>query len=135
VSKLRGIPQPPTHLSDAERAEWRRVARLLKDAGLLEQLDKTLLAAYCTVYTRWVEAEAKVKEFGMVVKGPNGFPMQSPWLSVANRAMKEMLSILGELGMTPASRSRIPKAEKPETKARTVKYPRLDPRDILEHAN
>ncbi len=135
ASRLRGIPQPPDHLSETEREEWRRVARLLKDGGLLDALDKTLLAAYCTVHTRWVEAEEKVKEHGTVIKGPNGYPMQSPYLSIANKAMHEMLSMLGEMGMTPASRSRIPKAEASDKPARTVRQPKLDPRDLLESLN
>ena len=136
ASALKGIPKAPDHLNDDERAEWRRVARLLKSAGLLDALDKTLLAAYCTVYTRWLAAEEQVKKHGLVIKAPNGFPMQSPYLSIANQAVKQMMTMLGELGMTPASRSRLPKQEAEERKPRrTTKLHTLDPREILEHAN
>ena len=135
-STLTGVPKAPDHLSDDERAEWRRVAKLLKDAGLLDSLDKTLLAAYCTVYARWVEAETLVKKHGLVIKAPNNMPMQSPYLSVANHAVKQMMTMLGEMGMTPASRSRMPVKEADErTPRRTTKPHHLEAADILQALN
>lgn len=152
-STLKGIPRPPAHLNETERAEWRRVARLLKEAGLLDSLDKTLLAAYCTVYARWVEAEDMVKKYGLVVRTPRkkkegednkdnkdkdepAWPMQSPYLPIANKCLHQMMQMLGEMGMTPAARSRIPKSEAREQRPqRKFKAHTVDPRDILELAN
>ena len=42
-----------------------------------------------------------------MVKSPTGFPMQSPYLAVANRQAEIMMRIASEFGFTPASRSRI----------------------------
>ena len=42
-----------------------------------------------------------------MLKSPNGFPVQSPYLAVANRALEQMRSFLNDFGMTPASRSRV----------------------------
>ena len=64
-------------------------------------------AAYCTAYGRWVEAEQALQTHGVLMKSPSGFPMQSPYLTVANRAMEQMRSLLSEFGMSPASRSRV----------------------------
>ena len=130
-SPSKGIPRAPDNLSEDEKTEWKRVSRLLRDAGLLESLDKTLLTAYCITYSRWLKAENKIKRHGMLVKSPNGYPMQSPYLAIANKAMEQMLKILGELGMTPASRSRIPKQEKERKRNRTVAMGAIDPRDLL----
>jgi hypothetical protein len=41
------------------------------------------------------------------VKSPNGFPVQNPYLSVANRAMKQVKEFASEFGLTPSSRTRI----------------------------
>jgi len=49
----------------------------------------------------------KVKKFGAVVKSPQDFPIQSPYLSIANRQTEIMMRIASEFGFTPASRSRI----------------------------
>ena len=42
-----------------------------------------------------------------MVKSPSGYPMQSPYVSVANRQAEIMMRIASEFGFTPASRSRI----------------------------
>jgi phage terminase small subunit len=41
------------------------------------------------------------------VKLPNGYPVQSPYIAIANRQAEIMLRIAPEFGVTPASRSRI----------------------------
>lgn len=42
-----------------------------------------------------------------MIKAPSGFPVQSPYLSIANRQTEFMMRIASEFGFTPASRSRI----------------------------
>jgi phage terminase small subunit len=41
------------------------------------------------------------------VKSPNGYPIQSPYIAIANRQAEIMMRIASEFGFTPASRSRI----------------------------
>lgn len=101
------IPEKPAHLSDAAAAEWDVVAPQLLEAGLLSTIDRTALAAYCQAYGRWVEAEVALKTHGTLVKSPSGFPMVSPYLTVANKAMEQMTKMLIEFGMSPSSRSRV----------------------------
>ncbi|MGD9935306.1 MAG: phage terminase small subunit P27 family [Dehalococcoidia bacterium] len=101
------VPAAPRHLSDEAKREWHRVGRQLADAGLVTALDRAALAAYCQAWGRWVEAEELLKRHGMLVKSPNGYPMMSPYLNVANRAMEQMRLLLTEFGMSPSSRSRV----------------------------
>lgn len=103
------LPPPPDHLTEAEKAEWRRIGKHLLEAGLLTKLDLDVLEAYCRTYVRWVEAEEQVRRYGTVIKSPNGYPIQSPYLAIANKALAQMKSLMGEMGLTPASRVRIPK--------------------------
>lgn len=83
------------------------MARKLYQLGLLTELDSSALALYCQAFGRWVQAEEKLKQFGLLIKTPNDHPAQSPYLSIANKSMEQMKSLLGEFGMTPSSRSRI----------------------------
>jgi phage terminase small subunit len=49
-----------------------------------------------------------------MIKSPSGYPVQSPYVSVANRQAEIMMRIAPEFGFTSASRSRIsahPQAE------------------------
>jgi P27 family predicted phage terminase small subunit len=103
-----GVPDCPNYLDDEAKAEWFRTAKVLSDMGLLSLADRTALAAYCVVYGRWLKAEEQVKKFGSIVKSPEkGFPMKSPYLSVADQALDAMLKLMVEFGLTPSSRSRI----------------------------
>lgn len=103
-----GVPDCPDHLDDEAKAEWFRTAGVLHEMGLLTKADRAALAAYCTVYSRWVHAEAQVKKFGSIVKSPEkGFPMKSPYLTIADQALEAMRKFMVEFGLTPSSRSRI----------------------------
>jgi P27 family predicted phage terminase small subunit len=101
------MPDCPPHLSDVAKAEWERIAGPLHDMGVLTLVDRAALAAYCQAYGRWVEAEDKLRETPTLLKTPSGYVQQSPWLSVSNKQLELMGRYMAELGMTPASRSRV----------------------------
>lgn len=103
----RAMPTCPAHLSPTAKAEWKRLGRQLHTLGLLSELDRAALAAYCQAYGRWAEAEKKLKETPLLLKTPAGYVQPSPWLSVANKQLELMLRFMGELGLSPASRSRV----------------------------
>jgi len=100
-------PRCPSHLSPAAQKEWRRLANSLHRMGVLTTVDRAALAAYCQAYGRWVEAEEKLKETPTLYKTPSGYVQQSPWLGIANKQLELMGRFMVELGMTPASRSRV----------------------------
>jgi P27 family predicted phage terminase small subunit len=79
----------------------------LGELGLLTNLDRAALAAYCGAYALWAEATAAIQKYGTMVKAPSGYPMQSPYIGLANRQAELMIRLSSEFGFTPASRSRI----------------------------
>jgi phage terminase small subunit len=147
-SVQRRLPSPPKYLSAAAKVEWFHTGRLLREAGLLSNLDAAALAAYCSAYARHAEAEAMLQgpagacpncdpriahegvaacrppshlapEFGVVLRDRRGRIGPSPYIQIANQTMAQMIRLLGELGMTPSSRSRIPREvdERPKGRA------------------
>jgi P27 family predicted phage terminase small subunit len=119
------LPSAPEHLSDVARAEWQCVAEELYNIGTLARIDRSMLAAYCQAYADWVEAEGKLKRFGKIIMSPKrtitkkrrdgtevtetsgGYPQQSPYVSLRNKALAQMYRFAVEFGMSPSSRSRI----------------------------
>ena len=101
------IPTCPSWLSKDAKKEWRRISKELDVLGLLTKMDMAALAGYCDSYGRFSEASKKLQEHGMIIKAPSGYPVQSPYLSILNAALKSMKSFLVEFGMTPSSRTRI----------------------------
>lgn len=80
----------------------------------MSEVDRAAIAFYCVTWARHVEAEDMIQKAaaasggsGLFVKTPNGFPVQSPWLSVSNKAMELCTKFLTEFGMTPSARTRV----------------------------
>jgi P27 family predicted phage terminase small subunit len=66
-----------------------------------------MLAAYCMVFARWVEAERELRKTAKLVKSPSGYPLQNPWLAIANRAIEQMRQLGSDLGLSAAALTRI----------------------------
>jgi P27 family predicted phage terminase small subunit len=98
---------PPEWMDDAAKAEWVRVAPMLARNGLLTEMDVDALSCYCQAWCTWRAASDQIRKFGMVVKAKNGFPMQSPYVPIANKAMLAMKGFMTEFGMTPSARAHV----------------------------
>jgi phage terminase small subunit len=53
----------------------------------------------------WLDATAAIKEYGAVIKTPNGDHAQSRYVTLANQHATVMLRRGDELGLSPASRT------------------------------
>jgi P27 family predicted phage terminase small subunit len=101
------LPDCPEELSEAAKDEWQRIAPELLALGLLASIDRSGLALYCEAYARWIDAITSIQKYGAVIKSPSGFPIQSPYVAIANKAGEQVRLMLAEFGMTPAARSRV----------------------------
>lgn len=105
------LPTAPSYLCDVAKAEWRKTGKRLLAMGIMTDIDTSALAAYCQAFARWVEAEQMLNERGVLWRSTNddGIELftQSPYLSIANKALEQMQKLLVEFGMTPSSRSRV----------------------------
>lgn len=97
----------PAILKGGSRAEWYRVVKLLSPVGIATAADRAVLTAYCIAWGRLLEAEAHIEADGMVITTSTGYPIQSPWLGIANKSAEHVHKFAVECGMTPSSRSRL----------------------------
>lgn len=114
------IPKAPKHVREDKDAflEWKRITAELAKYGLVSEVDRAALTFYCVSWARHCEAERMIAKAaaagggsGLFVKTPNGFPVQSPWVAVSNKAMEICRVFLAEFGMTPAARTRVTPSE------------------------
>jgi P27 family predicted phage terminase small subunit len=82
------------------------VVPYLVETGELTVLDLMPLAIYCAAARDWLQSNEVIQKVGTVMKSPSGFPVQSPYVSIANRSAEVMLKILLEFKFTTASRGR-----------------------------
>lgn len=111
----------PEHLSRYALMEWGRVTVELYRLGLLTEIDRAALAAYCQCYGRWREAEEELAKTGLTITTTNGNVIQNPIVGIANKSLEMMHKFLVEFGMTPSARTRVTPAGK-DTAKKTNKW-------------
>jgi P27 family predicted phage terminase small subunit len=107
-SAPRDEPECPAHLTEAAREHWVKITAILRRMGILSSADGDVIALYCAAHSRWVLAERRMAELGVVMKAPkSGVIMQSIFLAIANRAMAQMKELGDILGLSPQARARL----------------------------
>lgn len=105
--KPRGnLYDPPAWLTEAQRTGW-QYAIETAPYGLLKRVDRSTLVAWVVAEDLHRQATEKLNGGAMLIKTPNGMPVQSPYLSILNKQAMIMLKAASEMGFTPASRSRV----------------------------
>jgi len=98
----------PEHLGEIATECWVHMVAMLSNARVITELDLHGLELYCVSYETWREATLKVAATGALVKSPkSGYPVQSPYFAIANKAHEQMVKLAAEFGLTPSSRSRV----------------------------
>lgn len=115
------MPSAPEHLSRYALMEWGRVTVELYQLGLLTDIDRAALAAYCQCYGRWREAEEELAKTGLTITTTNGNVIQNPIVGIANKSLEMMHKFLVEFGMTPSARTRVTPVGK-DTAKKTNKW-------------
>lgn len=119
-------PEPSAALLKGLKAEQRR--RVLDAHAAKKEIWAELLALYRDrvadsdreTFANLVDqtyayrvANMQVDNVGQVTLSPKRYPIYNPYLAIANRAQAAILKIMIQLGLTPASRSRV-KGNKPK---------------------
>lgn len=117
-----GEPELPEYLVPAAVTEWKRIVPLFRELGVLATVDGSLLADYCQIHARLLEAEELITKHGTVIERPvlnrsrdvigTDFK-KNPAVTVAADLLKQKRAILASFGGDPSSRSRIKGATQP----------------------
>lgn len=109
-----GEIEAPSHLDTYGLEEWNRIISGLRAMKIVAPLDKSALAAYCSAYSRWRNAEEelnKLKETNslnaLILKTVSGNYIQQPLIGIANKAANDMVRYAAEFGLTPAARAKL----------------------------
>lgn len=101
------LSEPPPWFTESQKEGWNYA---IKNAppGLLKNLDRSVLSVWVVSEDLHRQASEKIAAFGMITKSPDkGVPMQNPFLPILNKQAQIMLKAAGDLGFTPAGRTRI----------------------------
>ena len=92
-------------------ALWRRLAPTLARAVGLVGEQQVTLEEYCVTVARIRQGERVLSKEGIVVPGAMGGAVKNPWTTVLNQYRAHLRSLTGELGLSPASATRITRPE------------------------
>lgn len=102
-------PAAPSGLGKLAAAEWRRVVPRLEAAGVLAEVDRGVLVAYCTSWAHMMEAERLLQAEGVThVRDNDKTRAKHPAWQIYREANRTMLMAAAQLYLTPTSRLRIP---------------------------
>jgi P27 family predicted phage terminase small subunit len=122
----RGIPSCPKHLSKRAKQVYRRVGRLLDDVGVITKADWLALELLVSAYDEYRDAReliadaAEDRKFapGQLAEAKDGLIYKTftqngvilrphPANALATNAFRRTVAMLGEFGLTPASRAKV----------------------------
>jgi len=115
------MPSCPRHLDKEARKEWRRTAKILKQIGLLTELDRAVLTGYCQSWSEYVSATLEAQRMGSVYKKSDGTPGINPYVRLAREAYDRMMKAAVLLGLSPSSRAGL-KVEKPKPQSKAAAF-------------
>ena len=98
---------PPADMDEAALRYWAPIAAKLVAARILTEVDVDALVLYCDSCAAYQNAKEQIEKYGPIVKAPSGYVQPSPYVAIKNKAWDQMKSMMGEFGMTPASRTRV----------------------------
>ncbi len=107
------LAEAPDHLDAVAKEAW-DYAVANAPRHLLTRLDLSVLEVYACASSIYRDAQANIMREGMLVTTPNGMPMQSPYVTIANKQAMIILKACAEMGFTPSSRSRVSIEQEPE---------------------
>ena len=88
---------PPAHLNDAAKRKWGEIVPIIGNRADADQGVLDCAAAYCVAWAAWTDAQNKVNELGPVVKGLSGVAQVNPYVTIAEKALRQMRQFAAEL--------------------------------------
>lgn len=104
-------PPPPKDMSAEAKAEWRRVIPVLVERRTLSPADMAAVERYCEATGDVKIARARIKADGEYIKNRLDELKRHPAFTTLRESTAEARRWAAELGLTPASRSRVAKGE------------------------
>jgi len=100
---------PPKELSPDGVAEWHRIIELYGqlDTNILNNLDRTVLSAYCESTAIYQRAQREYQKGSLVLKDPKGKIIENPYLAIMRKEAANIAKLAEQLCLSPVGRARM----------------------------
>ncbi len=104
-------PTMPDDMTEAARAEARRLTAEAMTLRVLTRTDRGVILAAAQAYDVWQQAEKSIRKRGVLIRernvGGNLITKANPATKIVADAWRRYVSALCQLGLTPAMRQRV----------------------------
>lgn len=110
------IPRRSKNLRPEAEAEWKRITPHLQRLGLISEIDRAMLLAYCIAFGEVEWANKRITELdekdptgesSRIWENAGGYKQISVLVQHRNRQLELLQKFAAEFGMSPSSRSRV----------------------------
>ena len=98
------VPSCPKWVGAFGKVEWRRIAKLLAERGVVTAIDRNVLAMYCEAFHQFRVAQQTVAEEGATYISDKGNTLPHPAARDMATWWDKALKAAREFGLTPAAR-------------------------------
>jgi len=99
-------PNPPNWLTGEALNFWGELVSVLLPMGHITEADRTNIVSLSMALAQLKEAHKGIQEKGYLIDSLHG-PKANPYVGILDKAQKQIKTLLCELGMTPASRTKV----------------------------
>ncbi len=98
------------------RKAWGELVKTLGGMGIATEADRAAMESLVFWQLAFKKAARHLDAEGSVIPSKRGGPRLSPWVRISETASANVLKLLKQFGMTPASRAamKLPKAREPD---------------------
>ncbi len=97
----------PEHLDGLALLTWEKLEPILTKARVLKNSDLVALEQYCVTYANFCKAQTEVDHYGILMCSDKGEYKKNPAVTAVAEASRELRGLSAQLGLDPASRTRI----------------------------
>jgi P27 family predicted phage terminase small subunit len=119
---LISAPRPPKWLAKEARTEWSRIMPGLIERRVLTGSDMAAVEMYCAAVGDVLIARAAIAKAGAYIANARGELKRHPAFSTLRESTGEARRWAAELGITPASRSRVAAGEDEDSVATDLDF-------------
>lgn len=103
---LKGVPKAPAHIHPEMVEEWNIVVSDMVERKILTAAMVSIVAVYVTALRTVRECEKAINEHGLLVSSAHEKLKPNPACGILKSSMETVARLAGELGLTPAARSK-----------------------------
>ena len=117
----------PAHLDPIAKTQWKKLAAMLDDTGVLSETDLAALEQVCETYARIRRLRAEIRKLGgttytTISTSGEQVVKAYPQAAQLDSAERNYRSFVAEFGLTPSARSKVQVKEKADESDPLEKY-------------